>query len=124
MFFANQKKYFLTTFPLFRNFCPGECLKYKTLPVGRVSGSCSVKLQGDRTAGAFANAGTAFDAGIGDFGLTVNDFDRFDGAGSHADAATGASGAINFSSHFSVLLKDFLRSFLLADRTTRSTTLP
>ena len=74
------------------------------------------KLQRDRTAGAFANAGTAFDAFVfGDFGLTVNDFDRFDRAGSHADAATGASGAINFSSHFLFSLRIF-RLFLLADR--------
>ena len=64
-------------------------------------------LQRDRAAGAFADAGTAFDAfAFIDFGLTVNDFDCFDGASGNADAATGAGGAINFSSHFQFLLKD------------------
>ena len=70
------------------------------------SGSTVKELQRDRAAGAFADAGTAFDAfAFIDLGLTVNDFDRFDGASGDADAATGATGAINFSSHFRFSLR-------------------
>ena len=73
------------------------------------SGSTVKELQRDRAAGAFADAGTAFDALVfSDHSDAVNDFNRFDGAGCHADAATGAGGVVNFSSHFYFSLRIIL----------------
>ena len=98
----NQKNPFLPDFWVHSVDLPPErmSLKEKNPALSRVCRSLQ-KLQRDRTAGAFADAGTAFNAfAFIDLGLTVNDFDRFDGASGDADAATGAAGAINFSSHF------------------------
>ena len=59
------------------------------------------QLERNRFSGAFANAGTAFDAIIADFGNAIFDGDGADGAGTDASFATHAFLFINSSSHFS-----------------------
>ena len=80
----------------------------KAPPFGRAFSDLCNKLQRDRAAGAFTDAGTAFDAFFFvDLGDAVHDFDSFDRAGGNADAATGAFAVVNFGSHFLFLLRNF-----------------
>ena len=86
----------------------------KTLPLTDRVFSCGslYKLQRDRFAGAFADAGTAFDAFFFiDLGDAVDDFNRFDRTRRNAHAATGALAVVNFSSHFNFSLRIFSGCF-------------
>lgn len=65
---------------------------------------------GDGTAGAGVNAGTAAHAGIfNDHSLVAFELDSFGGAGVETGTATGAGIFVNFSSHFLFLLVDLSR---------------
>ena len=58
--------------------------------------------------GAFVNAGSAIDAGIGNKRFTVFHYDRFGGAGSYACFAANTFFAVYFSGHYIVLSLDWI----------------
>ena len=67
-------------------------------------------LERNRFGRALANAGTAFDAFVTDFGNAVFDGDSTDRAGTNASFATDALFFVNFSSHLIFLLQKILRN--------------